>query len=520
MKPEVDKLRFLYDLGNALAARNDVEGLVATAIGRCRELLEAEGVAVLLLDEGAGELYFPYTTASDPDVANRLAGVRFPADRGVAGAVLREGKSRIVRDPRSERDFYSGVDKTTGVETRGLMAVPLLAARGPIGVIEAVNPLAKPNFDEDDLALLESVAGSLAVALDNAQMLSELRDREQRLRQEVAVLRRDLARRDEFSEIVGTGPAMAKVFRLMESAAASPISVLVQGETGTGKELIARAIHRASERGTEPLVAVNCGALPAELLESELFGHARGAFTGATAEQRGLFEAAHRGTMFLDEVGDLPSPMQVKLLRVLQDGEIMPLGTTKSRKVDVRVIAATNRDLRSEVEAGAFRADLYYRIAAFPIVVPPLREHREDVPLLVEHFVAAARQRHGGKKLGRIALETVEMLARFDWPGNVRQLRNEIERAVALTPEGEPLLPQIFADAVHGVDGSNDGAVLSTAVSPFRADRPLREARNDFEVSYIRAALEHNGGNVSRTAAALGISRVMLQRKMKDFGLR
>ncbi|TFH28583.1 MAG: GAF domain-containing protein, partial [Myxococcales bacterium] len=258
MAPEVDKLRFLYDLGCALAARNDVEGLVATAISRCRELLEAEGVAVLLLDDKTNELYFPYTTGNDPDIADRLATVRFPADRGVAGAVLREGRSRIVRDMRAENDFYPDVDKTTGIETRGLIAVPLLAGRGPIGVVEAVNPVGKVDFDEDDLALLESMAGSLALALDNAQMLAELRDREQRLRQEVAVLRRDLARRDEFAEIIGTGPAMTKVFRLMESAAASPISVLVQGETGTGKELIARAIHRTSERGNEALVAVNC----------------------------------------------------------------------------------------------------------------------------------------------------------------------------------------------------------------------------------------------------------------------
>jgi transcriptional regulator with GAF, ATPase, and Fis domain len=518
--PEVEKLRFLYDLGCALAARHDVEGLVATAIARCRELIDAESVAVLLLDEDTHELYFPYATGNDPDVADRLANVRFPADRGVAGAVLRERKSRIVPDTRAEQDFYPDVDKTTGLETRSLLAVPLLSRRGPIGVLEAVNPVGKHDFDQEDLALLESVAGSLALALDNAQMVSELRDREQRLAQQVAVLRRDLARRDEFSEIVGTGTAMAKVFRLMESAAASPISVLIQGETGTGKEMIARAIHRASPRGEEPLVAVNCGALPAELLESELFGHARGAFTGATTEQRGLFEAAHRGTMFLDEVGDLPASMQVKLLRVLQDGEIMPLGTTKSRRVDVRVIAATNRDLRAAVAAGGFRADLYYRIAAFPISVPPLRDHREDVPLLVERFVAAACQRHGEKRLGRIEIDAVDMLARYDWPGNVRELKNEIERAVALTPEGEPLTAAVFSDTVRGAGGIAVARAARADLDASSGDTPLRDARNAFEARYIAAALKRNAGNVSRTAETLGISRFMLQRKMKDFGLR
>jgi len=518
MKPEIEKLRFLYDLGCALAARHDVEGMVATAIARCRELIEAEGVAVLLLDEAANELYFPYSIGNDPELAGRLAAVRFPADRGVAGAVLREGRSRIVRDTRTEVDFYPEVDRSTGIETRSMIAVPLLASRGALGVIEAVNPLGKSEFDREDLSLLESLAGSLALALDNAQMVAELRDRERRLEQEVAVLRRDLARRDEFSEIVGTGPAMSKVFRLMESAVASPISVLIQGETGTGKELIARAIHRTSGRGAEALVAVNCGALPADLLESELFGHARGAFTGATGEQRGLFEAAHRGTIFLDEVGDLPPAMQVKLLRVLQDGEIMPLGTTKTRRVDVRVIAATNRDLRAAVDAGTFRADLYYRIAAFPILVPPLREHREDIPLLVEQFVVAACQRHGGKRLGRIEIGTIEMLSRYSWPGNVRQLRNEIERAVALTPAGEPLSPEIFSDSVRGMESTPGSGTIEEAAAT--GHKTLREARDAFEARYIAAALDRHDGNVSRTAENLGISRVMLQRKLKDLGLR
>ena len=518
MKPEIEKLRFLYDLGCALAARHDVEGLVGTAIARCRELLDAEGVAVLLLDDAANELYFPYSTGNDPSLPGRLAAVRFPADRGVAGAVLREGRSRIVRDTRTEPDFYPEVDRTTGIATRSMLAVPLLASRGALGVIEAVNPLGKNEFDREDLSLLESLAGSLALALDNAHMVAELRDRERRLEQEVAVLRRDLARRDEFPEIVGTGAAMSKVFRLMESAVASPISVLIQGETGTGKELIARAIHRASGRGSEALVAVNCGALPADLLESELFGHARGAFTGATAEQRGLFEAAHRGTIFLDEVGDLPPAMQVKLLRVLQDGEIMPLGTTRSRRVDVRVIAATNRDLRAAVDAGVFRADLYYRIAAFPIPVPPLREHREDIPLLVEQFVAAASQRHGGKHIGRIEVETIDMLSRYDWPGNVRELRNEIERAVALTPEGEPLAAETFSDGVRRLDSAGARNAFDDRAAP--PDQTLREARDVFESRYIAAALARHEGNVSRTAQALGISRVMLQRKLKDLKLR
>jgi transcriptional regulator with PAS, ATPase and Fis domain len=318
---------------------------------------------------------------------------------------------------------------------------------------------------------------------------------------------------------------MSEVFRLMESAAATPITVLIEGETGTGKELVARGIHRASARADAPFLAVNCAAVSETLLESELFGHRKGAFTGATQDHRGLFEAATGGTILLDEVGEMPLAMQAKLLRVLQQGEIIPVGDTRARKVDVRVISATNRDLSAEVAKQAFRQDLYYRLAVFPILLPPLRQRREDIPLLIDRLLKAVTKRHQTTVNG-IDGGAVELLQRHDWPGNVRELENVLERAVALARAGEtigaPHLPASLrgraADFPPAIAAAPLGAQPS-ATAP-AGNLPLRQARAEFEAQFIRQVLAEHGRNVSRTARALGLSRVMLQKKMKEYGLR
>ncbi|MGH7786382.1 MAG: sigma-54 interaction domain-containing protein, partial [Candidatus Binatia bacterium] len=326
---------------------------------------------------------------------------------------------------------------------------------------------------------------------------------------------------DRFTEIVGSAPAMNEVFRLMESAAASPISVLIEGETGTGKELVARGIHRASARADAPFLAINCAAVSETLLESEMFGHRRGAFTGATQDHRGLFEAATGGTIFLDEIGEMPLSMQAKLLRVLQEGEIIPVGDTRARKVDVRVISASNRDLNVEVERQAFRQDLFYRLAVFPIQLPPLRQRREDVPLLVDRLLKEAA-RHHEKEIAGVDTAILDMLQRYDWPGNIRELENVLERAVALARPGEMIGAHHLSAKVRGDDGERPGAVPALAAIDGEVvpTTPLRAARAAFEADYIRKMLGANGRNVSRTARALGLSRVMLQKKMKEYGLR
>jgi Nif-specific regulatory protein len=516
--PPADRLELLYELACAFAARIELDELLPLVITKCRDVLDAEGGSVLFLDAATNEFVFPYVAEQNPDAAQRLLGMRVPAERSIAGAVVRSGRPIRVDDANADPRFYPEVDRQTGVHTGGLLAAPLRSHHGILGVIEVVNRRGGRSFTDDDLAFLDALAGNIAVAIENARLYEQVKASEERLRTQVGVLRRDLARRDRFTEIVGTGPAMAAVFRLMESAAASPITVLIEGETGTGKELVARAIHRASARADGPFLAVNCAAFQETLLESELFGHRRGAFTGAVQDRRGLFEAAEKGTIFLDEVGEMPSAMQAKLLRVLEQGEVVPVGDTQPRRVDVRVVSATNRNLAGEVAARRFREDLYYRLVAFPIQVPPLRARREDIPLLAQGFAAAAVERHHKRAAG-IDPTALEHLVRHDWPGNVRELRNEIERAVALARDGETLGPSHLSARLIDADGASPETIGAGAAS-VAAGGSLLRARAAFEARYIGEVLRQQNGNVSHAAKALGLSRVMLQRKMKAYGLR
>ena len=346
--------RLIYELGNAFASRLELDDLIGLVVKKCREVFNAEGVSVLLLDEEREEFYFPYFSDLDPTVAQRLMEMRFHVSKGVAGAVLRTGRSARVDRVASDPDFYSEVDKFTGFQTRSIVAALLVAGQTRLGVIEVVNPIGMETFTDDHLALLEALAESIALAVHNAHKVAKLKASAENLRTEVGMLRRDLAKHEISAEIIGTSPEMAEVFRLMNNAAASSISVLLEGETGTGKDLVARAIHRMSGRADKAFLAVNCAALSEHLLESELFGHRRGAFTGAVANQPGLFRAANGGIIFLDEIGEMPLAMQPSLLRVLQDGEIMSVGDTRPERVDVRVFSATNRDLRAAVGGGNF----------------------------------------------------------------------------------------------------------------------------------------------------------------------
>jgi transcriptional regulator with GAF, ATPase, and Fis domain len=518
MADEAARLRLLYDVGCAFAAQRDLDELIPLVIEKCRAVLEAEGAAVLLLDPARRELRFPYVADQDADVAERLAELRIPPDRGIVGSVLASGNAQRIDEPTRDPRFNPEVDRATGLTTRNLIAAPLQTRTGSLGVIEVINRLDRAAFTDDDVELLGALASGIAVALENATLWARLNASADQLRAEVGVLRRDLAHRDRFGDMVGTGPAMSEVFRLMESAAASPITVLIEGETGTGKELVARGIHGASPRASAPFVAVNCAAVPEALLESELFGHRRGSFTGATQDQRGLFEAASGGTVLLDEVGEMAPAMQAKLLRVLQEGEVMPIGERRPRPVDVRVVSATNRDLVAEARAGRFRDDLYFRLSAFPIHVPPLRERRLDIPPLADRFLAEAAERHR-KRIPGIAPAALDLLVGFGWPGNLRELRNEIERAVALACDGETIGPRHLSAKLSAVRTASDVEEPATAEAARRTSSDLRDARTAFEMEFVAKVLREHKGNRSRAARALGISRVALQKKLKDYGL-
>ncbi|MEW6296704.1 MAG: sigma 54-interacting transcriptional regulator [Thermodesulfobacteriota bacterium] len=505
-----EQLALLFTLSRAFSALIELEELLPYIVAQTQKTLQAESCALLLLDEGQQELYFPVTSDVSPEIGERLRGARFPADQGVAGWVLQHGKPALVPDVTRDERFYASVDKQTGAKTRDLLCAPLRTRHGTIGAIELRNKQTGP-FTEADLAFLDALAGPIAIAIENARLYQQVRRSEAQLKEEVATLHREIVHRQQFTEIIGSSSAMVKVFALMGSALASSITVLLQGETGTGKELIARAIHYNGPRKARPFVTVNCGALTETLLESELFGHRRGAFTGAVTEKPGLFEVAHGGTIFLDEVGETTPALQVKLLRILQEGELRRVGDTQVRRVDVRVISATNRDLAQEVKYRRFREDLYYRISVFPIHVPPLRERREDIPLLVASLLRRSSERQD-KQIQGVSQEALLALVQYPWPGNVRELENEIERAVALTPNGSPVTPEHLSERI-------------TAQGSLRVPLPagagtLKQARLAFEREYIAELLRQHQGNAAQTAKVLGLSRQMLQKKIKEYGLR
>jgi len=331
------------------------------------------------------------------------------------------------------------------------------------------------------------------------------------LEEENARLRALVGRDVDIGPIIGTSEPMRRVFEAIALVAPTEATALILGESGTGKELVAQAIHANSPRRAGPLITVNCAALPETLLESELFGHERGAFTGATERRLGRFELAHGGTIFLDEIGDLPPTAQTKLLRVLQSQEFERVGGTNTLKIDVRVIAATNKDLEAAVRAGQFREDLWYRLYVFPLTLPPLRERRDDIPLLAEHFLKRYAERHR-RRLRGLTPRALDLLMRYEWPGNVRELEHTIERAVILA-RGEHITPEEFPPTIRAIGGD------PTDTTPQEPPLPVGLSLKDVERELIRRTLEHTGGNRTKAAEILGISRATLHNKLKEYGL-
>ncbi|MFW5920636.1 MAG: sigma-54-dependent transcriptional regulator [Polyangiales bacterium] len=407
------------------------------------------------------------------------------------------GPDFVIADVRMPG--MSGIELCRELEARSSTAtVIVMSAYGSVDLaIEAMNAgaydyVSKP-FKQDEVLL----------ALKKAE------ERES-LRRENRALREQVRKSHQLDEMLGKSEAMQKVFRTIEKVAEYTTTVLVQGESGTGKELVARALHRSSPRKDKPFVPVNCGAIPDQLLESELFGHKRGAFTDAHGDKRGLFEEADGGTLFLDEVGELPLQLQVKLLRVLQEGTIRALGATKDKQVDVRLVAATVRDLHHEVQQGRFREDLFYRLNVLQVYVPPLRERKDDIPLLLEHFIEDDNRRLGTGIRG-IGPKARKLIMDYHWPGNVRELENVIERAVVLA-DGDVIEAGDLPDRLR----EPTDPVAATLAS---GDLSIKKTSRYIEEQLIRKALDKTAGNRTQAAKLLEISHRALLYKIKDYGI-
>jgi len=497
---ERDRLQVLLAVNNAVVSNLDTRQLFDAISSSLRGLLRHEYTSLALHDPAINQL--------------RLTALDFPAGKGLiqeemllpvegtpAGTAFTERKPILLNHLDLER-FHPEVRRLLlGEGMKSFCCLPLTTREGVLGTLN-LGSLRENALKPEDLELLQQVANQVAIAVENALAFRQIAALKDKLAEEKLYLEDEIDTDHNFEEIIGESTALKRVLVQVETVAPTASTVLILGETGTGKEAIARGIHKLSARRERTFVKVNCAAIPTGLLESELFGHEKGAFTGAILQRIGRFELAHQGTIFLDEVGDIPLELQPKLLRVLQEKEFERLGSTHTVRVDVRLIAATNRDLIEMVAGGAFRRDLYYRLNVFPIVVPPLRERRQDIPLMVRYF-AQKYARQMNKRIDTIPAEVMETLTQYPWPGNVRELENLIERAVILSP------------------GSTLRVPLGELKTPGTAS-PGVTTLEEAEREHILHALRESNwiiGGPRGAAARLGLKRTTLQSKMNKLGI-
>jgi formate hydrogenlyase transcriptional activator len=508
---DADRYRTLLEINNALISNLTREPLFGAIAAALRPVVPFERTAVFLHDPQRDVLRLFVLESSLPS-SYFVVGLEIPATESHVGLVFQR-RQPFVRHDLEREQHYPGEREALADGVRSFAIVPLVVRGRCLGTL-AVASTRAGQYAEADVAFLQEVAGQIALAIENMTAYEQIATLTARLERENAYLQEEIHHEHDFARMVGGSEALLAVLRRVDKVAPTDATVLVTGETGTGKELIARAIHHQSGRRTRPLVKVNCSAISAGLVESEFFGHAKGAFTGALERRIGRFQLADGATIFLDEVGDLPPETQVKLLRVLQEQEFEPVGSNQTVRVDVRVIAATNRDLHAAVEAGRFRADLFYRLNVFPLEVPPLRQRRSDIPQLVTFFLARYSTKFG-RRVETVSRETMDRLIAYDWPGNVRELQNVIERAVVLTP-----------GAVLEIDGDLLRPAPPASGAPAAAPAPdagLAERLEQVERAEITAALQRSGGVIEGPRGAAGLLRLhpnTLRSRMERLGIR
>ena len=496
----LERYQALLEVAQAISAHRDLDELFREIAQRLPRVVRVNFVGLSLYDPIKNMMRLHTVQANVP--ADLVGGHEESIDETPAGLVWQTQQPLLVPDIAEETRWPKVMRCMQEDNSRSFCFVPLTTAARRLGAMGFVS-LEKEAYSEADLEFLQQVANPVAVAVENALAFQEIAQLKDKLAKEKLYLEEELRLEHGFEDIIGDSDALKQVLKQAEVVAPTDSTVLIQGETGTGKELIARAIHRLSGRSERTFVKLNCAAIPTGLLESELFGHERGAFTGAIAQKAGRFELADKGTIFLDEVGEIQLELQSKLLRVLQEQEFERLGSAKTIRINVRLIAATNRDLKGMVEAHQFRSDLYYRLNVFPITAPPLRERRDDISMLVRYFTQhyAARMK---KNIQTVPTKTLEVLSRYTWPGNIRELENLVERSVILTQGTDLQVPMSELQA-------NDRPT-STSIST------LEEAEREQILRALHEARWVIGGP-SGAAARLGIKRTTLQSKMQKLGI-
>jgi formate hydrogenlyase transcriptional activator len=505
LKDERDRLSLLLDVNNAVVSVLDLHELLKAVSDSLRRLVPHEYASLSLYDAESQSLQIH---ALDFPVSKGMLqeGLSIPVEGSPTGLAIQTRQPVFITRQDIEK-FGSDIARRILAEgLKSAYCLPLISHHRPLGTL-VVASLTDETFPEKDARLLQHVANQIAIAVENSLAFRQVVERANKLSEEKLYLQDEIRTEYNFEEIIGESLALKSILDQLQTVAPTDSTILIQGETGTGKELIARAIHHLSARRERTLVKVNCAAIPTGLLESELFGHEKGAFTGAIAQRVGRFELAHRGTLFLDEVGDIPLELQPKLLRVLQEQEFERLGSARTTRVDVRLVAATNVDLMQRVAEGQFRRDLYYRLNVFPLTIPPLRERREDIPLLVRYF-AQKYARRMKKPIDSIPVKSMAALSEYDWPGNVRELENYIERAVILSRGSELQIAMSNLKARANLP----------SITPANGMATLENAEREHIVRALGETKWVIGGPTG-AASRLGMKRTTLQSRMRKLGI-
>jgi Nif-specific regulatory protein len=502
----LDKYTALLDISSRLNSEKNFDQLLKLIADEATKHVDAERATIFILDKDKGELWAKVALG----VENTI---RFDSRLGIAGAVLIAGKALVVEDAYRSPLFYPSIDSLTGYHTRNILSVPLRTPKQEIfGVFQVLNKR-EGKFTTEDEHFVQALANHAAIALENAQSFSELENRQQELLEENLNLRKEVEERFTTKSILGTSSKISEIRALVERTAETNVSVLITGENGTGKELSARAIHYMSARRAKPFVAVNCAALPDTLVESELFGIEKGVATGVD-RRVGRIESANNGTLFLDEIGDLSITAQAKLLRVLQEREVEWVGGRRPVPVDIRLIAATNKDLKEEIQQNRFRQDLFFRLNVIHVRMPALREIRTDIPLLAMYFLKRY-SKEIGREIQGFSAEALQALTAYHWPGNIRELENEVKRAIVLAATSEIRL-QDLSDSIR-----EERLVAPDSASGAKSGdkQSLKDRVTHLEIQMIRDAMTQTEGDRRRASKILGLSHQGLLNKLKRYGL-